>query len=131
MVRVRVSRLGLVEALLWHACSIAARTSGGLMGGLERLSAGPSEPSLSIVYETTSSISASTGADRAASPSEVHRSAGGLTWRCDDDCTIDIGYQAERTSASTARETSRRYRDCLLAAILRDRCRIPPAQRVD
>ena len=39
---------------------IAARTS----GGLERLSAGPSEPSLSIVYETTSSISASTAADR-------------------------------------------------------------------
>ena len=123
MVRVRVSRLGLVEALLWHACSIAARTS----GGLERLSAGPSEPSLSIVYETTSSISASTGADRAASPSELHRSAGRLAWRCDDGCTIDGAYQAERTSASTARDTSRRYRDCLLAAIRRDGCRIPPA----
>ena len=77
-------------------------------------------------HETTSSISASTGADRAATPSEVHRSAGRLTWRCDDDCTIDIGYRAERTSASTARETSRRYRDCLLAAIHRNRC---PAQR--
>eukprot|EP00964_Phaeocystis_antarctica_P123054 scaffold86716_cov63-Phaeocystis_antarctica.AAC.4 len=107
---------------------IAARTS----GGLERLSAGPNEPSLSIVYETTSSISASTGADRAASPSELHRSAGRLAWRCDDGCTIDGAYQAERTSASTARDTSRRYRDCLLAAIRRDGCRIPPApaQRV-
>ena len=94
---------------------IAARTS----GGLERLRAGPSEPSLSIVYETTASISASTGSDRAALPSELHRSAGRLAWRCDDGRPTGA-YQAERTSASTARETSRRYRDCLLAAIRRE-----------
>ena len=103
---------------------IAARTS----GGLERLRAGPSEPSLSIVYETTASISASTGSDRAALPSELHRSAGRLAWRCDDGRPAGA-YQAERTSASTARETSRRYRDCLLAAIRREGWRIVAAER--
>ena len=110
----RPLRPSAVSMALLIPSLIAARTS----GGLERLRAGPSEPSLSIVYETTASISASTGSDRAALPSELHRSAGRLAWRCDDGRPTGA-YQAERTSASTARETSRRYRDCLLAAIRR------------
>ena len=111
----RPLRPSAVSMALLIPSLIAARTS----GGLERLRAGPSEPSLSIVYETTASISASTGSDRAALPSELHRSAGRLAWRCDDGRPTGA-YQAERTSASTARETSRRYRDCLLAAIRRE-----------